>query len=152
VSNSGVAAPDFASLRSFGGERGTGISAVDRSNSSGWALKSSKHCADFQASGAMDRNSAASGEPREWPLDASRCDAGFSGARYRSCSNHPSRRLEVTADAAAICGEDQCGEIGNSESGGEVGEGFDQRLTRFEHFLHIASGCRGTGDRGINNV
>ena len=29
--------------------------------------------------------------------------------------------MEVDAHAAAICGEDQCGEIGNGEGGGEVG-------------------------------
>ena len=27
-------------------------------------------------------------------------------------------RMEVDADAAAVCGEDQCGEVGNGESGG----------------------------------
>jgi hypothetical protein len=28
------------------------------------------------------------------------------------------RRMEVAADAAAICREDQCGKVGNRESGG----------------------------------
>jgi hypothetical protein len=32
--------------------------------------------------------------------------------------------VEIDANAAAICREDQCGEIGHGESGGEVGEGL----------------------------
>jgi len=32
------------------------------------------------------------------------------------------------ADAAEICGEDQCGEVGNGEGSREVGKGFDQAV------------------------
>jgi len=32
--------------------------------------------------------------------------------------------MEVDADAAAVCGEDQCGEVGDGAGGGEGREGF----------------------------
>jgi hypothetical protein len=37
---------------------------------------------------------------------------------HRLSGDHASRRVEVAADAAAICREDQCGEVRNGESGG----------------------------------
>jgi hypothetical protein len=43
----------------------------------------------------------------------------------RDCT---SRWAEVDANAAAVCGEDQCGEIGNGKSSREVGAGLNQRL------------------------
>ena len=38
------------------------------------------------------------------------------------------RRARNDADAAEICGEDQCGEVGNGEGSREVGKGFDQAV------------------------
>ena len=35
--------------------------------------------------------------------------------------------MEIAANAAAICGEDQCGKVRNGAGGGEDGEGFDYR-------------------------
>jgi hypothetical protein len=72
----------------------------------------------------MHRNAAASGEPRECTLDASQCNAGFSGARYRSWSNHAGRRLEVCTNAAAICREDQCSAVRHGSRCGGDWTGF----------------------------
>lgn len=49
-------------------------------------------------------------------------------AGHRSSGYHPSRRLEVKANADAICGEDQCGELGHGKGGREDGEEFNSGM------------------------
>jgi hypothetical protein len=44
--------------------------------------------------------------------------AGSCRARHRLGGDHAGGRLEIDADATAIYGEDQCGKVGDSESGG----------------------------------
>ena len=58
------------------------------------------------------------GEPGEWAFDARGCDPGFGCARYRSRGYHAGRGMEIDSDAAAICGEDQCGEVRNGQGSG----------------------------------
>src|ERR1700680_5016843 len=47
----------------------------------------------------------------EGALHAGGRRAGSRGARYRLGGDHASRRVEVDSDAAAVCGEDQCGAV-----------------------------------------
>jgi hypothetical protein len=42
----------------------------------------------------------------------------YGGIRYRPGGDYVGGALEIDADAAAVCGEDRCGEIGDGESGG----------------------------------
>jgi hypothetical protein len=44
--------------------------------------------------------------------------------------NGETHRLEVNANAAAVCGEDQCGKIGYGESGRKIWKGFDQAVKK----------------------
>jgi integrase len=46
------------------------------------------------------------------------CGAGSRGPRYRLGGEHAGGRMEVDADAAAVCGGDQCGEVRDGEGGG----------------------------------
>src|SRR5713101_323646 len=90
-------------------------------------IKCTPHRADFQTRGAVDWYAGEVRGSGKWALDPSRCRAGSRGARHRFGSDHAGRRMEVGADAAAICREDQCGEVGNGEGGGKSRKGFDRR-------------------------
>jgi hypothetical protein len=49
-----------------------------------------------------------------------------------------STRLGADADAAAVCGEDQCREVGNGESGKGKREGFDYRTREQVQIMGVA--------------
>jgi hypothetical protein len=60
--------------------------------------------------------------------------------------------LEVDADAAAICGEDQCGEVGDGEGGGNVREGFGQQVrseVQIKGSTRRSFALPGTGERSL---
>jgi hypothetical protein len=90
--------------------------------------KPGEHCADIQASGAVDRDAGTISEARKWTLHAGWRNPRPCGSRHRPGGNHPSRWLEVDSNAFAVCGKDQCGPIGNGEGSREGGEGFDRTL------------------------
>src|ERR1035441_9896489 len=77
-----------------------------------------QHRTDLQTRGAVDRYAGEVRGRGEWALHPSRRGAGSSRARHRLSGHHAGRRMEVDADAAIVCREDQCGEVGYGESGG----------------------------------
>ena len=79
---------------------------------------SGQHRADLQTRGTVDRYAGEIRGRGQWALHAGGRRAGSRGARHRLSGDHAGRRMEVDADAAAICREDQCGEVRNGESGG----------------------------------
>jgi hypothetical protein len=82
------------------------------------AIRSREYCADLQAGGAVDRDAGEVRGRGERALDESGCGAGSRSARYRLGGDHASRRMEVDADATAVCREDQRSEVGDGEGGG----------------------------------
>jgi hypothetical protein len=116
LARDGEVADDLA--RACEDRGGADISAVDWTRSNRRSVTSGQHRSDFQAGGAVDWDAGKVRGRGQWALDEGGCSTGSRGARHRLGGDHAGGRMEVDADAAAICRQDQCGAVGDGESGG----------------------------------
>ena len=94
------------------------ISSTDWSRTDWRCSRCRQHRVHLQTGGAVDRYAGEVRSGGEWALRPGRRGAGSRGTRHRLGGDHAGRRMEIDANAAPICREDQCGKVGNGKCGG----------------------------------